>query len=99
MAYDVPTDDEGYATRRAHRVGLQVTDQHGNVRAGATLAAEVSFDDGVTWQPLPVKKDKKEKKGFSAEMPAGTAPVTLRVTATDGSASVTQEVVRAYARR
>ncbi|WP_106816645.1 S8 family peptidase [Microbacterium timonense] len=99
VAYDVPTDDEGYATRRAHRVGLHVTDQHGNVRAGATLAAEVSFDDGVTWQPLPVKKDKKDKKGFSAEMPAGTAPVTLRATATDGSASVTQEVVRAYARR
>ena len=84
------------ARPRPHRLGLQVTDQGGKVRSGATLTAEVSFDDGATWKNLPVKKD---KHGFSAQVPAGTAPVTLRVTATDGSASVTQEVVRAYARR
>ncbi|MDT0141410.1 S8 family serine peptidase [Microbacterium sp. PRC9] len=96
IAYDAPTDDDGHATKRPHRLGLQVTDQGGKVRSGATLTAEVSFDDGATWKNLPVKKD---KHGFSAQVPAGTAPVTLRVTATDGSASVTQEVVRAYARR
>lgn len=96
IAYDAPTDDDGHATKRPHRLGLQVTDQGGKVRSGATLTAEVSFDDGATWKNLPVKKD---EHGFSAQVPAGTAPVTLRVTATDGSASVTQEVVRAYARR
>ncbi|MBW9119535.1 S8 family serine peptidase [Microbacterium trichothecenolyticum] len=96
VAYDVPTDDEGHATKRAHRIGLQVTDQGGKVLSGATLTAEVSFDDGATWRALRVEDG---KKGFSAQVPAGTAPVTLRVTATDGSASLTQEVVRAYARR
>jgi hypothetical protein len=94
--YDVPTDDEGHATRRRHTVSLQVTDQLGAVRSRATLQAEASFDDGANWQPLSVRR---VRDGFSAVVPAGTAPVTLRVTAADGSATVTQEVVRVYARR
>ncbi|GAA1760439.1 S8 family serine peptidase [Agromyces humatus] len=95
VVYDVPTDDEGQATSRRHTVSWQVTDQLGAVRSRATLQAEVSFDDGANWQSLAVRRD---KDGFSAVVPAGSAPVTLRVTAVDGSSTVTQEVVRAYAR-
>jgi subtilisin family serine protease len=95
VVYDVPTDDEGQATRRRHTVSWQVTDQLGAVRSSAELRAEVSFDDGANWQSLAVRRD---KDGFSAVVPAGSAPVTLRVTAVDGSSTVTQEVVRAYAR-
>lgn len=96
VVYDVPTDDDGHATRRRHAVSLQVTDQLGEVRPRATLQAEASFDDGANWRPLSVRRD---ENGFSAVVPAGSEPVTLRVTAVDGSTSVTQEVVRAYARR
>ena len=95
VVYDVPTDDEGQATRRRHTVSWQVTDQLGAVRSSAELQAEVSFDDGASWQTLAVRRD---KEGFSAVVPAGRAPVTLRVAAVDGSSAVTQQVVRAYAR-
>ena len=96
VAYDVPTDDEGFATRRQHSIGLHVTDQLGAARARADVRAEVSFDQGATWRQLTVRRD---RHGVSAAVPAGREPVTLRVTATDGSSAVTQEVVSAYARR
>jgi len=95
VAYDVPTDDTGHATRRRHTIGLRVTDQLGEARPRATVTAEASFDDGASWQPLTVRSD---RHGVTAVVPAGTAPVTLRVSATDGTSSVTQEVVAAYAR-
>lgn len=95
VVYDVPTDDEGQAPRRPHTVSWQVTDQLGVVRSSAELQAEVSFDDGANWQTLAVRR---HEDGFSAVVPAGRAPVTLRVTGVDGSSTVTQEVVRAYGR-
>ncbi len=95
VLYDVPTDDEGQATRRRHTISWQVTDQLGAMRPSAELRAEVSFDDGANWHSLTVRRDEDR---FSAVVPAGSAPVTLRVTAVDGSSAVTQEVVRAYAR-
>lgn len=94
--HDVPTDTSGRASRLPHTIGLGVTDQAGATARGATLTAQASFDDGKTWRKLIVLP---KRDGFVAVVPAGTKPVTLKVTAGQGSSKIVQEVVRAYDRR
>jgi hypothetical protein len=64
--------------------------------AGTKLRAEVSENDGATWKPvLTAGRD----GAYTALVPAGRAPVSLRVTASDRSgATVRQTVIRAYGR-
>ncbi len=96
VGYDVPADSSGRVTRLPHTLGLDVTEQDGSPVRGATLSARYSTDDGTTWRSLAVVRG---LTGFVAVVPAGTTPVSLRVTATRGTSTVTQEVIRAYDRR
>ncbi len=65
------------------------------------MAAEVSYDDGKTWQKLPVKAgDSGEFTALVDNSVASDGFVSLRVHAgaADGS-EVVQTVIRAYAVR
>ncbi|MFD6180013.1 S8 family serine peptidase [Streptomyces goshikiensis] len=60
--------------------------------AAAPVTAQVSYDDGYTWQPLPVTAGK-----VSVRTPAKGAAVSLRATVTDGSGNKAEvTVIRAY---
>ncbi|MFE3630362.1 S8 family peptidase [Streptomyces goshikiensis] len=60
--------------------------------AAAPVTAQVSYDEGYTWQPLPVKAGK-----VSVKTPAKGASVSLRATVTDGSGNKAEvTVIRAY---
>jgi subtilisin family serine protease len=96
VAYAVPTDEMGAATRRRHSVSWQVTNQVGGRLPGARLDAEASFDGGRTWRRLQVRFVDNR---FVADVPAGTAPVSLRIRATDGASRLEQEIIDAYDRR
>ncbi|AWB94020.1 peptidase S8 [Aeromicrobium chenweiae] len=93
--YSVPTDSHGRASWLLHTLKLGVTDQAGAVAKGAKLVVQVSSDDGRTWQKLLVLPT---RNGFTAVVPIGTKPVSLRVTATQGTSKVVQEIIRAYDR-
>ena len=61
-----------------------------------TLAVQVSYDDGATWQPAGLRRS---GGGWSATVthPAGTGHVALRAQATDGRGSTVQQtIIRAY---
>jgi hypothetical protein len=90
VSYDVPAGLTGTATTRAHLVRLGVAGH------GTKLTAEESADDGVSWKPaVTAGRD----GAFTALVPAGRAPVSLRVTASDKAGdSVRQTVIRAYGR-
>lgn len=96
VAYDLPADAEGSVGRRAHSIRLQVTDQLGTAKSRTMVQVQASYDDGKHWHDLEAHRD---KSGYSVKVPAGTTPVSLRVTASDGSSTVEQEVIRAYDRR
>ncbi|MFJ5020277.1 S8 family serine peptidase [Streptomyces goshikiensis] len=60
--------------------------------AAAPVTAQVSYDEGYTWQPLPVQAGK-----VSVKTPAKGASVSLRATVTDGSGNKAEvTVIRAY---
>ncbi|WP_084469501.1 S8 family serine peptidase [Jiangella gansuensis] len=63
---------------------------------GFTVAAEVSFDDGASWQEVPVTASGAGT--FRAEIPAaGAGFASVRVSATDGDGnSVSQRIDRAW---
>jgi len=96
VGYHVSTDDAGRATRLPHPLELDVTDQAGAVTRGARLSAEASSDGGRTWSRLLVLPT---GRSFIAIVPGGTKPVSLRVTAAQGTDQVVQEVIGAYDRR
>lgn len=95
VGYDVPTDEAGSVGPRKHTIELRITDQLGAKVSGATVTVQLSYDDGATWHDAKIERG---RKSLSVPVPAGTTPVSLRVTATDGSSSVVQEVIRAYDR-
>ncbi|MEV4757671.1 hypothetical protein AB0J86_21515 [Micromonospora sp. NPDC049559] len=56
------------------------------------LAVEASYDDGATWNRVPVRDG-----AARVRHPAGAGFVSLRATAADGAGNtVRQTVVRAY---
>ncbi|WP_157420229.1 hypothetical protein [Actinomadura kijaniata] len=65
-------------------------------RAVARMTAQVSYDDGQTWQPATVRNNRT----ITLNHPPRPGHVSLRVTATDTAGdSVTQTTIRAYALR
>jgi subtilisin family serine protease len=63
----------------------------------ASLAVDVSFDDGRTWRPLTVTMDGADGGSVEITHPRGARYVSLRAQATDSlGATVTQTVIRAY---
>ncbi|MBE8519623.1 S8 family serine peptidase [Amycolatopsis sp. H6(2020)] len=64
--------------------------------AVAKPAVQVSYDEGTTWRPVPLRRAGDHWLA-RLQHPAGAASVSLRATAADGDGnSVTQEVIRAY---
>ena len=65
-------------------------------KPAASLAVQVSFDDGGTWQPAPLRKS-GDSWQIKVTPPAGTAYVALRAQSTDlAGNTVEQTILRAY---
>ena len=98
MDYRVDTDLGGTAKGGKQKIGFSASHLPG-VRGGGRIVAgtlAVSFDDGVTWRPVPVTR--AAGGGWTASF---TAPergyVSLRATARDDAGNtISQEVIRAY---
>ncbi|WP_258575005.1 hypothetical protein [Streptomyces shenzhenensis] len=86
--------DDAAPGGKAFEVPVTVSRQSGSTGGGKIKkpGVQVSYDDGKTWQPAPVRH---AGKGWAAVLrhPAGPGFVSLRVTAGD---SVTETVVHAY---
>lgn len=99
VRWSLPLDDHNRAAVGPLRGGVTVATQPG---AGASrirsVAVEVSYDDGASWQSVTVTR-----KGdrFDVRIPAGGTAggyASLRATATDTAGNgVTETVTRAYA--
>ncbi|MCA2216207.1 S8 family serine peptidase [Jidongwangia harbinensis] len=98
VGYDAPVDQNGAAAGGAHRIGLSLrTPGRTGTPKRTTLRAEMSGDDGATWRTLAVTG---RDGAYTATVPAGDTPVSLRIHAVDRDGNaVTQTVVRAYGRR
>jgi hypothetical protein len=97
LDYRVDTDLAGNASGGGQSIGLTASHLPGAVGAGAIAGATlaVSYDDGTTWQPVPLTA---AGTGWAASF---TAPrigyVSLKATAWDSVGNrVEQEVIRAY---
>jgi len=89
---DLDTDDSARAGR-GQIVPVQLQDQRGARLAPRTLSVEVSYDEGRTWQRVPVLL----KAAALLIHPRGATSVSLRATAADrGGNTVEQTVIRAY---
>ncbi|MBV1856695.1 S8 family peptidase [Catellatospora tritici] len=74
-------------------IDRQVGAARGRTRA---LTVEASFDDGQTWQKLPVLRIGEQAVAW-VRNPTGTGFVSLRAAATDsGGNTVKQTIIRAY---
>jgi subtilisin family serine protease len=95
-----PPDLSRSNTTTADAVRVPVTVQRPYNAPAATLASltvDASFDDGRTWQPMPVAMDHPDGGTVEITHPRGARYVSLRAHATDSLGStVTQTVIRAY---
>jgi hypothetical protein len=81
---------------RPFLVPLTMQDETGRNVTPKRLSVEVSYDEGKTWQRVPVINNMVAKLSH----PAGATSVSLRASATDKAGNtVKQTVVRAYALR
>jgi len=94
-----PALDAGYAAPagRPFPIPIRVEHQPGSTGGRITgLAVQVSYDDGATWQPAPVRGG-GQNWSASVTHPAGAGHVSLRATATDSNGGkVEQTILRAY---
>jgi hypothetical protein len=92
VRFDLPLD--GYNTAHGGMSGFVTAVQQTGPSHVMRMSVEVSFDDGTTWQPAPVKRDGSRWK---VDLPAGSGFASLRATATDTAGnSVTETMIRAY---
>jgi subtilisin family serine protease len=97
--YDIPSDLRNRSG--SGKLGLRVYHQKGAATSAIKdVSLEVSYDDGATWRGV----DRLRPKGgnaYEATLGHGTGDhVSLRLKAADGKGgTLTQEVIRAYARR
>jgi subtilisin family serine protease len=78
---------------RAFSVPLRFQDETGAFERPRNLTVEVSYDEGGSWQRVPVTPDMVAKPHH----PAGATSVSLRASATDRDGNtVRQTVIRAY---
>ncbi|MDR7278189.1 S8 family serine peptidase [Catenuloplanes atrovinosus] len=94
VVFTPQVDDESVAPKgRTFSVPLRVDRQEGSAaEPNRSLTVEASFDDGKTWQRVPVR-------GGAAQLrhPDAAGFVSLRATATDRAGNtVTQTMIRAY---
>ncbi|MFG1604081.1 S8 family serine peptidase [Actinoplanes sp. NPDC049265] len=88
----LPLLQAGY-TVKPRRVDFTLTTA-GKPARGTTFRAEMSVDDGKAWRQL---NSTGGGSSYTAGVPAHTAPVSLRITATDRDGNaVTQTVIRAF---
>ena len=97
LDYAIDTDMSGNTRGGPQTIGIIPSHLDGVVGAGTINSAglEVSYDDGKTWQAVPVVKS---QSGWTANFLApATGYVSLRATAADSAGNkITQEVIRAY---
>jgi hypothetical protein len=94
-------DRENATTAGTVRVPVTVQRPYNAPPADLTaLTVAVSFDDGRTWQPVPVTADRPDGGTVTITHPRGARYVSLRAAATDSAGgTVTQTVLRAYRSR
>ncbi|GHF77411.1 S8 family serine peptidase [Streptomyces filamentosus] len=96
LDYDVATDIQGKA-RAGHRLdlGLRSTTYTGEIAATAA-SLQVSYDDGATWRPAPLKRTGEGRWATVLQSPDDASSISLRATSeAPGGLSVEQEVIRA----
>lgn len=90
-----PALDDANTAPAGGRFTIPVTVE-GAVDGVGSLVVQISYDDGVTWQPVDLRRT---SDGWSASVthPAGTGHVALRAQATDNRGNtVHQTIIRAY---
>ena len=98
LDYDLDTDLTGRLTGRWQEIGLTAVHPPQVEGAGKVTEGtlEVSYDDGATWQPVELDREKAGSWAGTVRLPAKATHLSLRATATDDAGNrVTQEVVRA----
>jgi hypothetical protein len=101
VRWALPLDDHNRAATGALRGGLTVATQPGAKASKIrSVAVEVSYDEGATWQKVTVTP---QSDRLDVRIPAGGTAggyASLRATATDSAGGkVTETVTRAYALR
>ncbi|MEU0184353.1 S8 family serine peptidase [Streptomyces sp. NPDC006207] len=103
LDYDVTTDLAGDVRAGAKvPLGLSAATQEwlDDVTRATSATLSVSYDDGRTWRPVPLRRAAGGTGHWSAELRTPRTPggfVSLRATASDGrGGTVEQEVVRAF---
>ncbi|SDJ23060.1 S8 family peptidase [Nonomuraea jiangxiensis] len=97
--YDIPSDLRNRSD--SGKLGLRVYHQKGAATSAIKdVSLEVSYDDGATWRAAE-RLRAKGGNAYEATLGRGTGDhVSLRVKAADHrGGTLTQEVIRAYARR
>ncbi|MCG5213018.1 S8 family serine peptidase [Streptosporangium soli] len=97
--YDIPSDLRNRST--SGKLGLRLRHQKGSATSAIKdVSVEVSYDDGATWRAAE-RLRAKGGDAYEATLGRGTGDhVSLRVKAADGKGgTLTQEVIRAFARR
>ncbi|QFY05526.1 S8 family serine peptidase [Nonomuraea phyllanthi] len=99
VSYDAPVDLRNRAS--STRLGLTVAHQPGAEQSAIKeVTLETSSDDGRTWRPARRLRHKGQGAYEATIERPSSGLVSLRVTASDtAGATVTQEVIRAYAMR
>jgi len=85
-------DDNGTAPRGTFRLPVSVQDQPGTTSRQHLRSLQVSYDEGITWQTVPVTG------GYATlHHPADAKTVSLHATAADNAGnSVDQTIIDAY---
>jgi subtilisin family serine protease len=101
VRWSLPLDDHNRAAAGPLRGGLTVATQPGATASSIrSVSAEVSYDEGTTWQKVTVTRTGDR---VDVRIPAGGTAggyASLRATATDAEGNgVTETVTRAYALR
>ena len=75
---------------------MRLRDETGATLRPKQLTVEVSYDEGKTWQRVPVTSNQVAKLNH----PAGATSVSLRVSATNRDGNTVKEtIIRAYTLR
>lgn len=102
--FDVPLDGRNRAPAGRQPLRLTLERQPGAAEHPFTdVALDLSYDDGATWTPAPSLRpiaNDRYATTTAGDAAKGRPYVSLRVRATDSAgATLTQEIIRAYASR
>ncbi len=99
VRYDVALDVRNRASRTGSTVTLTAYHESSTASpaALASMTTAVSFDDGATWVPVPVKGTGNVRSVRVPAAPSGATSISLRVEASDTAGSTVRHVLpKAY---